>query len=59
VEVGGEAPEVSCYPTFREVLRDDRIHNLIFDARRLRTDSRKITFSYKVQFQLRRLVNDL
>ncbi len=44
---------------FREVFEDDRIYNQVFDQSRLRTDSRKIVLCYKVQFRLRRLVNDI
>ena len=44
---------------FREVFEDDRIYNQVFDQSRLRADSRKIVLCYKVQFRLRRLVNDI
>lgn len=44
---------------FREVFEDDRIYNQVFNASRLKADSRKIVLCYKVQFRLRRLVNDI
>ena len=44
---------------FREVFEDDRIYNQVFDRNRLKADSRKIVLCYKVQFRLRRLVNDI
>lgn len=44
---------------FREVFEDDRIYNQVFDQSRLKADSRKILLCYKVQFRLRRLVNDI
>lgn len=44
---------------FREVFEDDRIYNQVFDLNRLKADSRKIVLCYKVQFRLRRLVNDI
>jgi hypothetical protein len=44
---------------FREVFEDDRIYNQVFDQSRLKADSRKIVLCYKVQFRLRRLVNDI
>lgn len=44
---------------FREVFEDDRIYNQVFDHSRLRADSRKIVLCYKIQFRLRRLVNDI
>lgn len=44
---------------FREVFEDDRIYSQVFDRSRLKADSRKIVLCYKVQFRLRRLVNDI
>jgi hypothetical protein len=44
---------------FREVFEDDRIYNQVFYQDRLKADSRKIVLCYKVQFRLRRLVNDI
>jgi hypothetical protein len=44
---------------FREVFEDDRIYTQVFDESRLKADSRKIVLCYKVQFRLRRLVNDI
>lgn len=44
---------------FREVFEDDRNYKQVFGENRLRADSRKIVLCYKVQFRLRRLVNDI
>jgi len=44
---------------FREVFEDDRIYAQVFNATRLKADSRKITLCYKVQFRLGRLVYDI
>jgi hypothetical protein len=44
---------------FRGVFEDDRVYNQVFNANRLRADARKIVLCYKVQFRLRRLVNDI
>jgi hypothetical protein len=44
---------------FREVFEDDRVYNLVFGPSRVKADSRKIVLCYKVQFRLRRLVNDI
>lgn len=44
---------------FRDVFEDDRIYSQVFDRSRLRADSRSIILCYKVQFRLRRLVNDI
>jgi hypothetical protein len=44
---------------FREVFEDDRVYNAVFSHSRLKADSRKIVLCYKVQFRLRRLVNDI
>jgi hypothetical protein len=52
----GEIDKVS---RLGDVFEDDRIYNQVFDQRRLRADSRKIILCYKMQFRLRRLVNDI
>lgn len=44
---------------FRDVFEDERTYNQVFDQSRLKADSRKIVLCYKVQFRLRRLVNDI
>jgi hypothetical protein len=44
---------------FREVFEDERIYNQVFSQNRLRADSRKVILCYKIQFRLRRLVNDI
>jgi hypothetical protein len=44
---------------FREVFEEDRMYNQVFNQSRLRADSRKIVLCYKVQFRLRRLMNDI
>jgi hypothetical protein len=51
--------EIDKLTRFREVFEDDRIYNQVFEQSRLRADSRKIVLCYKVQFKLRRLVNDI
>jgi hypothetical protein len=44
---------------FREVFEQDRLYNQVFSPSRLRADSRKVVLCYKVQFKLRRLMNDI
>ncbi|MFL6601890.1 MAG: AIPR family protein [Steroidobacteraceae bacterium] len=44
---------------FRDVFEDDRVYNQVFSKSRLRADARKVVLCYKVQFRLRRLVNDI
>lgn len=44
---------------FREVFEDDRIYQQVFDVSRLKADPRKIVLCYKIQFRLRRLINDI
>ena len=44
---------------FRQVFQDDGTYNQVFHQSRLKADSRKIVLCYKVQFRLRRLVNDI
>jgi hypothetical protein len=51
--------EIDKLTRFREVFEDERIYNQVFDSSRLRPDSRKIVLCYKLQFRLRRLVNDI
>jgi hypothetical protein len=51
--------DIEKFTRFREVFEDDRIYNQVFSQSRLRADSRKIVLCYKVQFRLRRLVNDI
>lgn len=43
----------------RRVFEDDRIYDQVFNQNRLRADSRKILLCYKVQFKLRRLMDDI
>jgi hypothetical protein len=45
--------------SFREIFEDDRLYEQVFNGSRLRADARKILLCYKVQFRLRRLVNDI
>jgi hypothetical protein len=47
------------YSRFREVFEDDRVYGQVFSQNRLKADFRKIVLCYKVQFRLRRLVNDI
>jgi len=51
--------EIDKLTRFREVFEDNRIYNQVFHQSRLKSDSRKIVLCYKVQFRLRRLVNDI
>ncbi len=51
--------EVGKLSRFREVFEEDRNYDQVFNQNRLRTDSRKIVLCYKIQFRLRRLVNDI
>ena len=43
----------------RKVFEDNKIYEQVFNDNRLRADPRKILLCYKVQFSLRRLMNDL
>ena len=54
--VDGEIDKTSW---MRRVFEDDRIYDSVFNHSRLRADSRKILLCYKVQFRLRRLMNDI
>jgi hypothetical protein len=51
--------EIDKLTRFREVFQDDRVYNQVFNANRLKADAHKIVLCYKVQFRLRRLVNDI
>jgi hypothetical protein len=51
--------EIDKLTRFREVFEDDRIYGQVFNQSRLKADSRQIVLCYKVQFRLRRLVNDI
>lgn len=44
---------------FREVFEDDKTYSQVFGPGRLRADSRHIVLCYKIQFRLRRLINDI
>jgi hypothetical protein len=43
----------------RRVFEEDRIYDQVFNQNRLTADSRKILLCYKVQFKLRRLMDDI
>ena len=43
----------------RDVFEDDKLYAQVFNQSRLKADSRKILLCYKVQFRLRRLLNDI
>jgi len=43
----------------REVFEDDRLYGQVFNAGRLRADSRKIVLCYKVHFRMSRLLRDI
>lgn len=51
--------DIDKFLRFRQVFEDDRIYEQVFNASRLRADSRKTVLCYKVQFRLRRLGNDI
>ena len=51
--------EVGKLSRFTEVFEEDRNYDQVFNQNRLRADSRKIVLCYKIQFRLRRLVNDI
>jgi hypothetical protein len=51
--------EIDKLTRFREVFEDDRVYEKVFNENRLKADARKIVLCYKVQFRLRRLVNDI
>ena len=51
--------DIDKFSRFREVFEDDRLYGQVFDAGRLRADSRKIVLCYKAQFRLHRLINDI
>ncbi len=51
--------EIDKLTRFREVFEDDRVYNQVFNANWIRADARKIVLCYKVQYRLRRLVNDI
>jgi hypothetical protein len=52
----GEVDKASRLP---EVFDDDKAYNLVFGKFRLNADSRKILLSYKVQFRLRKLTDEI
>lgn len=54
--VDGEIDKTSW---MRRVFEDDRIYDQVFNQNRLRADSRKVLLCYKVQFKLRRLMDDI
>ncbi len=43
----------------RDAFEDDRIYSQLFCEARLRTDVRKIILCYKIQFRLRKLLNEI
>lgn len=43
----------------RQVFEDDNLYPQVFNEGRLRADSRAIVLCYKIQFRLRRLINDI
>jgi hypothetical protein len=54
--VDGEIDKTSW---MRRVFEEERIYSSVFSEARLKADSRKILLCYKVQFRLRRLMNDI
>ena len=51
--------QIDTLARFHEVFEDDRTYQRVFDKTRLKIDSRKIILCYKIQFCLRRLVNEV
>jgi hypothetical protein len=51
--------EIDKLSRFREVFEEDRMYAQVFNASRVRADARKIVLCYKIQFRLRRLLNDI
>ena len=51
--------EIDKLQRFRDVFEDDKLYAQVFNQARLKADSRKILLCYKVQFRLRRLLNDI
>jgi len=51
--------EVDKLQRLRQVFDDDNLYAQAFGQGRLRVDSRQIVLCYKIQFRLRRLVNDV
>jgi hypothetical protein len=45
--------------SFRDVFEDEAIYNQVFSRARINVDPRRVLLCYKVQFRLRRLVNDI
>ncbi len=43
----------------REVFEEDKTYAQVFNERRLKADSRHIVLCYKVQFKLKKLINDI
>jgi len=43
----------------RQVFEDEKLYAQVFSSSRLKADSRKILLCYKVQFRLRRLINEI
>jgi hypothetical protein len=54
--VDGEIDKTARMP---RVFEDDRTYEQVFNRNRLKADSRKILLCYKVQFRLRRLMDDI
>ena len=50
---------VSRASSMRAVFEDDRAYENVFRRTRLRADARKILLCYKVQFRLRKLINEI
>lgn len=43
----------------REVFESDKVYEQVFNTARLKVDSRKVLLCYKVQFRLRKLINEI
>lgn len=51
--------EIDKFSRMRKVFEDNKIYEQVFNESRLKADSCKILLCYKIQFRLRRLMNDL
>ncbi|MDP2886322.1 MAG: AIPR family protein [Ignavibacteria bacterium] len=54
--VEGEIDKIS---SIRRVFEDDKLYAGVFSASKLKADSRKIVLCYKIQFRLRKLLNEI
>lgn len=51
--------EIDKLSRMREVFENDKLYSQVFHQGRLKADSRRVLLCYKVQFRLRRLINEI